>query len=39
LHADVNPGKTPIEVIVVQLQQDTVAVGQASEIVAYALPR
>lgn len=26
LHADVNPGKTPIEVIVVQLQQDTVAV-------------
>lgn len=26
MHADVNPGKTPIEVIVVQLQQDTVAV-------------
>jgi quercetin dioxygenase-like cupin family protein len=23
-HADVNPGKTPVEVIVVQLQQDTV---------------
>ena len=26
MHADVNPGKSPIEVIVVQLQQDTVAV-------------
>ena len=26
LHADVNPGTKPIEVIVVQLQQDTVAV-------------
>ena len=24
MHADVNPGKTPVEVIVVQLQQDTV---------------
>lgn len=24
LHADVNPGTTPVEVIVVQLQQDTV---------------
>ena len=24
MHADVNPGKTPVEVVVVQLQQDTV---------------